>query len=214
MGTDPTSEGLAADLEAALLAMDRGGVRDCLRRSAMAGHLFAEKVVAPALERIGAGWERGELALSQVYMSGRICEDLLGGVLPCDPVPARVHLPMAIAVLDDFHPLGKRIVASVLRANGFALRDYGVIGVEELVRQVERDGVRILLVSTLMLPAALRVRELRRELDRRGLEVRLVVGGAPFRLDPDLYRAVGADATSPTASGAVGLLARMAEDVS
>ena len=40
-----------------------------------------EKLVVPALERIGAGWEQGRVALSQVYMSGRICEELVDTLL-------------------------------------------------------------------------------------------------------------------------------------
>ena len=38
---------------------------------------LAEKVVAPALERIGDDWKAGDASLSQVYMSGRICEKLV-----------------------------------------------------------------------------------------------------------------------------------------
>jgi methanogenic corrinoid protein MtbC1 len=36
----------------------------------------------------------------------------------------------------------------------------------------------------------------RRLLHERGLEdrIRIVVGGAPYRFDPDMYRTVGADA--------------------
>ncbi|WP_373507819.1 B12-binding domain-containing protein [Thiocapsa sp.] len=32
-----------------------------------------ERLVVPSLERIGDLWERGEVSLSQVYMSGRLC---------------------------------------------------------------------------------------------------------------------------------------------
>ena len=36
-----------------------------------------EQVVVPALEQIGAAWEAGSVALSQVYLSGRFCEELV-----------------------------------------------------------------------------------------------------------------------------------------
>lgn len=196
-------------LVAALLELDRNAARDCFQRSALVPLAFAETVLAPALERVGAGWERGEVALSQVYMSGRISEELLDEILPLHELTGTSHPPLAIAVLDDFHPLGKRIVSSVVRASGFRLADYGMIGVDDLVRRAQSDAIRILLVSTLMLPAALRVRDLKTRLERDLPGTRLVVGGAPFRLNPDLWREVGADGTSATAAGVVPLLRRL-----
>lgn len=167
---------------------------------------FVESLVLPALERIGEGWEQGRVALSQVYMSGRICEELVDIILPPGE-PARKNQPrMAVATLEDHHLLGKRIVYSALRASGFEVLDYGRMGVDELVDRVREDGVRILLVSTLMLPSALRVKDLRVRLKEAGLEVKIVVGGAPFRFDDQLWQEVEADAMGRNASEAVGII--------
>lgn len=122
-----------------------------------------ETLIRPALEQIGQLWEGGDCALSQIYMSGRICEelleDLLGEVLEDDPPDPETAPPrLAIAVLEDYHLLGKQIVRTVLRAAGYQVRDYGRQDVETLVELVRSDGIAVLLVSTLMLPAALRVR--------------------------------------------------------
>jgi len=200
---------LTQRLLTALLELDRHAARDCFLRSALEPLVFSETVLSAALERIGVQWERGELALSQVYMSGRIAEELLDDILPPQHLPGSTHPPLAIAVLDDFHPLGKRIVSSVVRASGFQLADYGLVGVDELVQRARRDAIDILLVSTLMYPAALRVRELRERLDRELPGTRLIVGGAPFRLHPELWREVGADGTSATAAGVIPLLRRL-----
>src|SRR5271157_6560472 len=87
------------------------------RRAGPAGALDA--LMMPALERIGELWESGELALAQVYMSGRICEELIDALMPdSDWNGAGGEPPVAIGVLDDRHALGKRIVQSVLRASG------------------------------------------------------------------------------------------------
>jgi len=76
-----------------------------------------EQLVVPALEQIGVAWHSGQLALSQVYMSGRFCESLVESVLPLSD-PDRKHQPRsAIVVLSDYHDLGKRIVYSVMRAS-------------------------------------------------------------------------------------------------
>jgi methanogenic corrinoid protein MtbC1 len=181
-------------LESGLLAMERLEPQRCFRDSGLDPLCFAESVLCPALDRIGTAWQAGNVALSQVYMSGRISEELLEAILPAGGAPPVPHPPIAIAVLDDGHPLGKRIVCSFLRANGFQLTDYGSIGVAPLLARLVADGIRILDISTLMLPSALRVREVREGLDAAGLPVRLVVGGAPFRLDPGLWREAGATA--------------------
>jgi methanogenic corrinoid protein MtbC1 len=165
-----------------------------------------EEMVIPALERMGEGWEQGRVALSQIYLSGRMCEELVDSILPPSD-PDRKHQPrQAIVVLNDYHLLGKRIVYAVMRASGFELFDYGRMDVEELVARVQTDKVRVLLISVLMLPSALKVREVRDRLDAAGVAVRIIVGGAPFLFDPELWREVGADAMGRNAADAVTIV--------
>ncbi len=168
-----------------------------------------EKVVVPALEQIGTAWHEGSVALSQVYMSGRLCESLVDGVLPPSD-PDRKHQPRsAIVVLSDYHDLGKRIVYSVMRASGFEIFDYGRLDVDALVQRVVSDRLRVLLISVLILPSALKVREVCAQLKAAGSDVKVVVGGAPFLFDDMLWREVGADAMGRSASDAVAIVARL-----
>jgi methanogenic corrinoid protein MtbC1 len=170
----------------------------------MAPIKFVEDVVIVALERIGARWQEGTVALSQVYMAGRICETLVDEILP-PADPARKNQPkMAICMLVDHHNLGKILVYSLLRASGFDLLDYGTMAVDPLVDRVKKDKIEILLISTLMLPSALKVKQVKEKL--AGLAVKIVVGGAPFRLDDQLWQEVGADAMCQTASEALAVI--------
>jgi methanogenic corrinoid protein MtbC1 len=203
---------LVDDFERALLSLDRLAARQILSASDATGASIerVERLVIPALERIGEGWERGTLSLSQVYMSGRICEELVNAILPPGH-PSRTDQPkMAVTVLQDHHLLGKRIVYSVLQASGFELLDYGRTDVDGLVRRALADGVEVLLISTLMLSSALCVKEVHEGLDRAGARVKIVVGGAPFRFDDQLWREVGADAMGRDASEAVDIVSRFA----
>ena len=120
---------------------------------------------------------------------------------------------MAVVVLEDQHKLGLRIVYSVLRSAGFALHNYGSMQLAPLVARVREDGVRILLVSTLMLPAALRIRELVARLGELDPVPRVVVGGAPFRFAPGLWERVGADAHGTVATDAVPIVNRLLEEM-
>jgi methanogenic corrinoid protein MtbC1 len=170
-----------------------------------------ETLLVPVLARLGDDWCAGRVALSQVYLTGRICEDLVERLLPPRAVEPGARPRQAIAVLDDYHLLGKRIVLSVLRAAGIPVLDYGRMQVQPLVDRVISDGVEHLLLSVLMLPSALEVKSVRAALARRGHRVRIAVGGAPFLLDPELWREVGADACGRSAADAVTIVRRWME---
>jgi trimethylamine corrinoid protein len=203
---DPSSA-----FELALLSTDDVAARREFAAVAARLGTFAamESLVVPALQRVGDAWEAGDLALAQLYLAGRIAEEVVTAALPASRPQAGVVPPVAIAVLEDHHVLGKRLVLSALRAAGHAVADYGRgIAVDDLVERCRTERPRILLVSTLMLPSALRVRDLAAGL--AGLEARpaLVVGGAPFRLDPELWREVGADAGGHNSANAITLVRR------
>jgi methanogenic corrinoid protein MtbC1 len=173
-----------------------------------------EAIVVPALEQMGAAWEAGSVALSQVYMAGRFCEELVERVLPPSD-PDRKHQPRsAIVLLNDYHMLGKRIVYSVMRASGFELFDYGRMEVHEVVDRAITDRLRVLLISVLMLPSALKVREVCSQFKARGADIKVVVGGAPFLFDPELWREVGADAMGRSAADAVTIVERLMGEMS
>ncbi|MEE9233140.1 MAG: cobalamin-dependent protein [Nitrospirales bacterium] len=205
-----------SELEKALLSLDRFAVKKIITNLDDESTPIerVEKLIEPTLERIGKEWEMGNIALSQVYMSGRMCEELLDTILPPGDSNRKNQPRIAIAALHDFHLLGCCIVRSVLRASGFEVIYYGQKEVDGLVSCVENDKIEMLLVSTLMLPSALQVKELREKLNRSGLSVKVVVGGAPFRFDEKLWREVGADAMGRDAGEAVKIISRMVKEVS
>jgi methanogenic corrinoid protein MtbC1 len=192
----------------ALLSVDRLKVMEILSQPHAGDNpiQLVENLISPALEWIGIEWEQGRLSLSQVYMSGRICEEMVSQLMPPNPASQQTQPKMAIAVLEDYHALGKRIVYSMLRANGYALKDYGRVTVDELVKNITNDQIEIMLISVLMLPSALRVKDLRQRLDQAGIKTKIIVGGAPFRFDEQLWIDVGADACGKSASDALQIV--------
>ncbi len=166
----------------------------------------SESLIVDVLETIGTEWENGKFALSQVYMSGRICEELVAHVPVQTRIPQKNAPAMAIALLNDYHALGKRMVLSVLHSAGYAVTDYGRMDVPNLVAAIKQDGIQIILISVLMLPSALHVKDLRQTLNAAGLLVKIIVGGAPFRLNKELWKTVGADAAGHTAADAIDII--------
>ena len=169
---------------------------------------FIDKIMVPVLSEMGEQWQEGEVALSQVYMAGKICEELMKELLPDEEsIEKEGKFNMAIATLEDHHMLGKRMVYSVLRASGYNLIDYGHgLKAEEIVKRVEEDNIRILFISTLMYPSALKIRELRNMIDNRNLHTKIIVGGAPFNFDPELWERVGAHGMGKCATDAIKII--------
>lgn len=205
---------LASALYDALVALDRPRTELLFQQavSRTSPMHAVEALMAPALVQLGKAWDSGEIALSQIYMGSRICEDIVERILPATAEARKTMPRLAIVVLCDYHTLGKRIVLSVMRASGFDVLDYGRMDVDELVERVLADGVDILLISVLMLPSALKVKAVSSALAARGSHVRIAVGGAPFLFDPELWREVGAHAMGRTAADAVGIAQRWSKE--
>jgi methanogenic corrinoid protein MtbC1 len=202
------------ELERALLLLDRKRTEEILNEASTFGSPveIAGQLISSALKNIGDAWEKGNLALSQVYMSGIICEELIDKILPPQS-SVRISQPkMAIGVFEDYHLLGKRIVYSTLRASGFELTDLGGgLSVETLVDVVVKEKIKILLLSVLMLPSAIRIKELKKKLT--GIDVKVIVGGAPFRFDEKLWIEVEADGYGKDSSDAVKMVTQMMEEM-
>jgi methanogenic corrinoid protein MtbC1 len=194
--------------EGALLNLDSIGAQQVLviAKNNLTPLEVVSKIVIPALERIGNSWQSGNVALSQIYMSGKICEGLIDELLPSTS-ENRIDQPkMAIAVLNDYHFLGKRIIYSHLRSAGFSLADYGRKSVDELVENICNDGIEVILISTLMYPSALNIRQVKEKLDLVAPGVKMIVGGAPFIMDNQLWKNVGADAMGHDGGDAINWL--------
>lgn len=197
---------LFEEFEKALLQINRIRAAEIFEKCYLQENRFdlLEQLAIQSLERIGDGWEKGTISLSQVYMSGVICEELIDKYLP-KMMDKRINAPkIAITVLLDHHSLGKRMVYSILRAGGFEIMDFGYgISVDDLVEKVRDNEIEILLISTLMLSSALKVKEVKEQLTQLNIAPKIVVGGAPFRFDKNLWQTVGADADGKSASSVI-----------
>ena len=202
-------QGQAQAFEQALLRGDRAAARAVIRDDLGSDDpvTVSEAVVVPALERIGAAWESGTISLATLYLSGVLAEEVVAEVLPSARPAADGAPGIAIVVLEDHHVLGKRLVLSALRSAGYAVEDYGHgLSPRDVVARCRAEDPRVLLVSTLMLPAALRVRDLADSLAELEARPALFVGGAPFRMDPELWREVGADGAGRNSADALRLV--------
>ncbi len=200
-------ENITEHFKEALLSCDEEATRRIMYESKQyyTSLQFIEKVLVKVLDSIGDGWEKGEYALSQVYMSGKICERLVNSLLVDHSVSHKAQPKMAIALLNDYHALGKRIVLAHLKASGYRVTDYGMVDTEELIERACKEQIELLFVSVLMLSSALRIKEVVQQIHQRCPGLKIAVGGAPFRLNNGLWQEVGADFVGFTAADALSI---------
>jgi methanogenic corrinoid protein MtbC1 len=98
------------------------------------------------------------------------------------------------------HTLGKRIVTGCLRSLMIDVVDLGVnVAPEKFVDAAITHNAPVIAISSMMMHTArseLGCTKVREILKERNLEdkIKIVVGGAPYRWDPNLYKTVQADA--------------------
>ncbi|MGI5836657.1 MAG: cobalamin B12-binding domain-containing protein [Chloroflexota bacterium] len=200
---------LRKQFASALRASDRRGARRLLRglvSKKVDRSLLMREVVGAAVDEVGRGWRELEVSLSQLYAMGLIVEDAMEILSPSrDSGKTAIGKVVIGTARGEYHGLGKRIVVAFLRASGFDVLDLGLsVAPEKLIDTALSKGAQIIAVSALMANTALGIRQVRQEMEKRGArEIKLLVGGAPFRYNEELFRLVGADATAPDAYEAV-----------
>jgi methanogenic corrinoid protein MtbC1 len=196
------------DIENALLRMDRIKLTSIIGQTNQFNDFCY--LITKALENIGNGWQDGNVSLAQVYMSGVICEELMEQYLPQNSLHNKLKPKIGIAVLEDRHALGKRIVSSIILANGYSLIDFGCgLTTDEAFEKSLENQIDILLISVLMYSSAIKVKELKEKFIRNNSKIFIVVGGAPFRLSDNLWRDVKADAFGYNASDVIDIIKRL-----
>jgi len=160
---------------------------------------FMDHVMVPAIEEIGSHWDEGKIALAQMFMAARISEQLVDTLPP--PAPIREDQPkLGLALYWDYHRLGFSVVHSMLRVNGWEVINYERQDDEGLIKRANEDNLKVLGISVLMMPSALRLKNV---LPKLNPDIKVLVGGAPFRFDPQMYKEIGAHAMGKSATEAV-----------
>lgn len=169
-------------------------------------------ILEPMLINCGKLWMQGKLSLAHGYISGKVAEEfyLLAANDPefkssSGKIKGTVILGNAE---DDFHPLGRRLVRIYAQAAGWNIIDLETdVPAELFIEKATEYSAEIIAISAMMFTTAKNILKVRQELDRNGLseKIKLAVGGAVFKLRPELVSEVGGDGTTDTAIGAPDL---------
>ncbi|MEG2163319.1 MAG: methionine synthase [Bacteroidales bacterium] len=144
-----------------------------------------EKPLMDGMSHVGKLFGEGKMFLPQVVKSARTMKRAVEILQPYIEAGKRVgdknssgKIIMA-TVKGDVHDIGKNIVSVVLSCNNYEVIDLGVMVPSETIinRAVEEDA-DIIGVSGLITPSLEEMCRIASELERRGLNIPLLIGGA------------------------------------
>ena len=117
-------------------------------------------VLDPALTRIGEEWcASGTFTLAQVYIAAKVTEDVLSKIAGMRKLSSEGRSPKGPVVIgnieEDFHALGRRMVGTFLRAEGWIVHDLGNdVPATVFVDKAQEVGARVIGVSAMMMTTA------------------------------------------------------------
>jgi methanogenic corrinoid protein MtbC1 len=172
-------------------------------------------VLEPAQKEIGRLWQEGEISVAQEHLCTSVTQQVMSELYPYlfTGVPRR-HRLVAAQAPGSLHEVGLRMVVDLLEHEGWDttyLGDGATPG--EVVETLASRHAEVLAISASM-PGQVRgvmalVSAVRT--DPRTAEVKVVVGGRPFLVDPGLVAEVGADGSAADARQTVELCSRLVE---
>jgi len=166
------SEFIEADTEEARLASTR--TLDVIEGPLMDG-----------MNVVGDLFGAGKMFLPQVVKSARVMKQAVAWLLPfmeaeTEGKPRKSAGKILLAtVKGDVHDIGKNIVGVVLQCNDFEVFDLGVmVPADRILDEAVRLGVDIVGLSGLITPSLDEMVFVAREMERRGMDLPLLIGGA------------------------------------
>ena len=163
----------------------------------------------PGINAVGDLFGRGQLFLPELMQAANVMKavtDIVNEILVGRGAAQRkTEATVVIAtVKGDVHDIGKCIVVSLFKANGFTVYDLGRdVPTEKIIEEAVKHNVDVIGTSALLTTTMNHQKELEEALRKAGLRDRFktMVGGAP--VTPRWAKRIGADAYAEDAQDGV-----------
>jgi trimethylamine corrinoid protein len=175
--------------------------------------LMEEGFVA-GIQQVGDLFGRGELFLPELVQAAdvmKVVTDIVNEVIP-QGVSKKGGVIIIGTVKGDVHDIGKSIVVSLLKANGFTVHDLGRdVATEAFIEKAAEFDADIIGTSALLTTTMTQQKYLEEELKKAGVRDRFktIVGGAP--VTARWAGRIGADAYAEDAQDAVQKVRKLLE---
>ncbi len=136
------------------------------------------------MNRVGQLFGEGKMFLPQVVKTARTMKQAVTILQPYieagkNGQAGKSGKVLLATVKGDVHDIGKNIVSVVMACNGYEVIDMGVmVPAEQIVRKAQEEHVDMIGLSGLITPSLEEMVNVARELQRAGLNIPIMIGGA------------------------------------
>lgn len=173
--------------------------------------VIIEKGLAPGIREVGKLFEMGDYFLPELMLGAEIMKtsmDVLDPLLVASNYSTKNAQVVIGTVQGDIHDIGKTLVGSMLTASGYTVHDLGSdIPVDKFINTIKETSSKFLCLSALLTTTMGIQREIIDKIRREGLDVKILVGGAP--VNQKWADEIGADGYAGNAVDAVRLIDQM-----
>lgn len=162
---------------------------------------------------VGKRFEEKEYFLSELIMSAEVFNEasqLLGGL--GESGESKYGVFVLGTIYDDIHDIGKNIVTTVMRSNGFEVIDLGVdVPTAKFIEAIKQYKPKVVGISCLLTTCFDNVKECIQAIEDAGLrnDVKVLIGGGP--VDDATGKYVKADVVAKNAQYTVDYCKKFAE---
>ena len=190
------------NLAAAMGELDEDTVKELLEAvdSADAANRAMEACQA-GMDTVGKLFEEGEYFVGDLIYAGELMTDaveVLKPYLTSDESSGTRTKMILCTVKDDLHDIGKNIVKAMLEAAGFDVIDLGIdVPAEKIVETVKANDIKIVALSGVLTLALDSMKATVEALKAEGLDVKVIIGGAPVSAESVVLTGADEWARSP-----------------
>lgn len=206
---------LAAEAEAylkALLDSERRRAVDIIDKLMDEGtpvKLLYKHIFQATQYEIGRLWHNKTLTVAQEHYCTAVTQSIISSLYPRWLGKGHKGLRMVAACVgSEMHEIGLRMVADTFEMEGWDTYYLGAnVPDQSLIQAIVEHKADLIAISATMTYHVHLVRELIMKIksDPSASGVKIMVGGLPFNLDPNLWQEVGADGCAPDAEATVPL---------
>ena len=162
----------------------------------------------PGVNEVGDSFACGNAFLPELVMAGEAMKAaiaILEPAMKASGISRQILGKVVLATVEgDIHEIGKSLVGTMLTSSGFEVYDLGVdVSTADILAKAEEVGADIVGLSALLTTTMVKQKEVIDEVTRRGMKVKVMVGGAP--VTREWVQKIEADGYSEDAIGAVNV---------
>jgi methanogenic corrinoid protein MtbC1 len=202
-----------------ILAGDVAKARKVIDKALAAGNPLSgvyTGIFRPVLAETGRLWQQNRVTIAEEhFVTGvirRFMEQVHDQIAMSDGKSRKKKTVVAACVGNELHEIGIRMVADFFELDGWNVYTTGANTPVKSILAAVKDRKADVVALSITMPSHLSglqylVRSLRADADTA--HVKIIVGGSPFAILPDLWHQVGADAAASGAEDAVTVANRL-----